>query len=159
MVTIIAGCSSASIPSKASPVTRGIVFNEIKVTIFQLPDCECCKEYTTYLKERGFPVETIYLTNETYQNEAVSSLLARKGQIPRTMLSCHTAVIKDYLIEGHVPVAAIEKLLAEKPDIDGITLPGMPAGSPGMPGQPTKAFIIYALSDGTASEFMIIDYR
>lgn len=138
-------------------MTEGIAFNEIEVTIFQLPDCECCKKHTAYLKEQGFQVETIYITDETYNTEAVSSILAMKDQIPRNMLSCHTAVIEDYFVEGHVPVEAIRKLLEEKPDIDGISLPGMPLGSPGMPGQQTEAFVIYALSDGTTSEFMSIN--
>ncbi len=72
------------------------------------------------------------------------------------MKSCHTTVIEGYFVEGHVPVAAIEKLVAEKPDIDGIALPNMPAGSPGMPGRQTEAFKVYALSDGISSEFMLI---
>jgi hypothetical protein len=54
--------------------------------------------------------------------------------IPEELWGCHTSVIGDYFIEGHVPVAAIEKLLAEQPDIDGIALPGMPSGAPGMTG-------------------------
>jgi hypothetical protein len=132
------------------------VFNEIKVTVFQLPGCECCKRYIAYLKEQGFQVETIYTTEETY-TEDVSSMLTKKYQIPRNMESCHTAVIEDYFVEGHVPVEAINKLLEEKPDIDGISLPGMPSGSPGMPRQQTGAFKIYALSDGTTSEFMVIN--
>ncbi len=84
------------------------------------------------------------------------SSIKKKYQIAQNMKSCHTGVIEDYFVEGHVPVEAIEEMLAEKPDISGIALPGMPPGSPGMPGQKTEAFKIYALSDGTASEFMII---
>ncbi len=84
------------------------------------------------------------------------SSIKKKYQIPHNMEGCHTGVIGDYFVEGHVPVEAIEELLAEKPAIGGIALPGMPSGSPGMPGQKTEAFKIYALSDGTASEFMII---
>ena len=99
---------------------------------------------------------TIYTTEETYA-EDVSSMLTKEYQIPRNMESCHTAVIEGYFVEGHVPVEVIIKLLEEKPDIDGISLPGMPPGSPGMPGQQTEAFKIYALSDGTTSEFMIIN--
>ncbi len=77
-------------------------------------------------------------------------------QIPQNMISCHTAVIEDYFVEGHVPVEAIKKMLEEKPAIDGIALPGMPPGSPGMPGKKTEALKIYALSDGKKSEFMVI---
>ncbi len=84
------------------------------------------------------------------------SSIKRRLQISRNMESCHTAVIGDYFVEGHLPVEAVAKLLAEKPAIDGIALPGMPSGSPGMPGPKTAAFKIYALSDGKTSEFMTI---
>ena len=85
------------------------------------------------------------------------SSIKEKYQIPPSMRSCHTVVIEDYFVEGHVPIEAIKKLFAEKPDIDGIVLAGMPSGSPGMPGQKTEAFKIYALRDSQTSEFMIIN--
>ena len=77
-------------------------------------------------------------------------------EIPQDMRSCHTSVVGDYYIEGHVPVAAIEKLLAEQPGVDGIALPGMPSGSPGMTGEQEAPFIIYALAHGTTYEFMTL---
>ncbi len=64
------------------------------------------------------------------------------------MRSCHTAIIENYFAEGHMPSGAIMKLVKERPAIDGFALPGMPAGSPGMPGPKTEKFIIYALTDG-----------
>ena len=76
--------------------------------------------------------------------------------IPQDMRSCHTSVIGDYYIEGHVPVAAIEKLLAEQPDVDGIALPGMPSGSPGMTGEQQAPFVIYAVAHGEVFEFMTL---
>ncbi len=85
------------------------------------------------------------------------SAIKSKYKIPQGMESCHTAVIAGYFVEGHVPMEAIEKLLSEKPDIDGIALPGMPQGSLGMSGTKTAVFKIYALSAGTVSEFMTIE--
>ena len=85
------------------------------------------------------------------------SSIRKARQIPENMSSCHTAIIEDYFVEGHVPIVAIKKLLKEKLNIDGIALPGMPAGSPGMPGEKAEAFKIYALSDGVVSEFMILN--
>ena len=76
--------------------------------------------------------------------------------IAAELKSCHRTVIGNYFVEGHVPVEAIAKLLAEKPDIDGITLPGMPVGSPGMPGERTAPLEILAVSGGNASVFMTI---
>jgi hypothetical protein len=72
------------------------------------------------------------------------------------MDSCHTLIIEDYFVEGHIPIEAIEKLLAEQPDIDGITLPDMPSGSPGMPGVKKGDFVIYSVKGGKTSEFMRI---
>ena len=73
--------------------------------------------------------------------------------MPQGARSCHTAVIDGYAIEGHVPVEAIEDLLAQRPAIDGIALPGMPAGSPGMPGDKAAPFEVLAVADGNASVF------
>lgn len=70
-----------------------------------------------------------------------------------TCSCCHTAVIDGYAIEGHVPVAAIEDLLATRPAIDGIALPAMPPGSPGMPGVKAGPFEILAVTDGVVSPF------
>ncbi len=74
--------------------------------------------------------------------------------IPEEMRSCHTSVIGEYYVEGHVPVEAIWKLLREQPEIDGIALPGMPDGSPGMPGKKEQPFIIYSIADGKVEEFV-----
>ncbi len=70
----------------------------------------------------------------TMQVEDVQDLTAVKTQhqVPPTLQSCHTAIVDGYIIEGHVPVAEIDRLLAERPDIAGLAVPGMPAGSPGM---------------------------
>jgi hypothetical protein len=73
--------------------------------------------------------------------------------MPKDASSCHTAVIDGYAIEGHVPVEAIEDLLVHRPAIDGIALPGMPPGSPGMPGDKAAPFTVLAVSDGTTSNF------
>ena len=74
--------------------------------------------------------------------------------IPEDMRSCHTSIIGEYYVEGHVPVEAIWKLLREQPEIDGIALPGMPDGSPGMRGKKEQPFIIYSVADGRVEEFV-----
>ena len=152
MVTVmVTRCASSLTPDKESQMKNDVTFDEIKVMVFQLPNCECCGRYQGYLRAQGFQVETTYV-------EDMPSLhsIKRRHQIPQNMESCHTVIIGDYFIEGHVPMEAVEKLLSEKPDIDGIALPGMPQGSLGMSGAKTAVFKIYALSAGTASEFMII---
>ncbi|MBD3279284.1 MAG: hypothetical protein GF390_01070 [Candidatus Pacebacteria bacterium] len=114
--------------------------------VYKSADCSCCLGHVGYLKGEGFTVETVIQQN-------LDSIKA-KHKIPYNLQSCHTTEIANYFVEGHVPIEAINKLLAEKPDIDGITLPDMPAGSPGMPGLKREEFIIYSLKDGQAKEFM-----
>ena len=82
--------------------------------------------------------------------------IKKKHNIPLEMQSCHTTILDKYFIEGHVPIEAINKLLKEQPDIDGIALPGMPIGTPGMPGEKEEPYIIYQLVDGKSSVFMTL---
>lgn len=82
----------------------------------------------------------------------IAAFKAQYG-MPQSAWSCHTAVVAGYAIEGHVPMKAIEDLLATRPDIDGIALPAMPAGSPGMPGVKAGPFEILAIKDGKTSLF------
>lgn len=114
-------------------------------TMYKSPTCGCCVGYTGFLKEDGYSVNI----EETSDMDSVKQTY----NIPSSMQSCHTSIIGDYFVEGHIPLEIIDKLLAEKPDLDGIALPGMPSGSPGMPGLKTEEFIIYGLKDGEVSEF------
>jgi hypothetical protein len=76
--------------------------------------------------------------------------------IPQDMWSCHTSMVGDYFLEGHVPLEAIQKLLDERPAIDGLALPGMPSGSPGMGGDKSVPFVIYSIVDGGIDEFVTL---
>jgi len=119
-----------------------------KVTLYKSPTCGCCVSYSGFLKRDGYSVDFEEMTD--------ADRVKKAHNIPLSMQSCHTSIIEDYFVEGHVPLEVIDKLLAEKPDLDGIALPGMPAGSPGMPGLKSEEFIIYGLKDGQVSEFMRI---
>jgi hypothetical protein len=118
-----------------------------KVTIYKSQSCGCCGLYLNYFKSAsGLDVEIV-------DSEDLSSLKRELG-VPREMESCHTIVIGDYFVEGHIPVEAISKLMAERPDIAGIAMPGMPSGSPGMPGAKEDDFIVYAVNfDGSYEEY------
>jgi len=94
--------------------------------VHKTPACGCCANYITYLKRKGFEVEV--------QNHDDLTAIKEQHGVPGGLESCHTTVIGDYVSEGHVPVESILSMLAEKPEIAGIALPGMPAGSPGMGG-------------------------
>lgn len=119
------------------------------VTLYKSPNCGCCTGHAKALESAGFTVNII----ETNNLDQVKS----SQSIPPEGASCHTALIGDYVIEGHVPLEAIEKLLTEKPDVAGIGLPGMPIGTPGMPGKKTAPYEVYELAeDGQMSPYMTI---
>ncbi len=130
-----------------SPAERGSQASAL-VTVYSSPTCGCCREYESYLEKSGFAVESIKTDDLTEVKDSFG--------IPEEMRSCHTAVIDQYFVEGHVPVEAIRKLLEEQPPIAGIALPGMPPGSPGMGGDKELPFTIYAIVDGEAEEFMTL---
>ena len=121
---------------------------DIQATLYKSPTCSCCLGHAGYLKGEGFNVKTVL--------ESDISSIKQKHNIPYDMQSCHTTEIEGYFVEGHVPIEAVNKLLAERPEIDGITLPNMPSGSPGLPGPKREEFVIYALKGGESSEFMRI---
>jgi len=121
--------------------------NQLAATMYKTPTCGCCQVYGQYLKREDVNVTVVDV-------EDMSPIKEQHG-IPRNLESCHTTMIGGYVVEGHIPMEVIERLLEEKPDIKGIALPGMPSGSPGMPGPKTEEWTIYALNnDGTVTEFM-----
>ena len=109
---------------------------------------------------RGRPDTKALLTLKRLIGEASLDLLlayATELGVPADLGGCHTSKIEGYLIEGHVPVAAVERLLAERPAILGLSVPGMPLGSPGMEveGEPAKPYDVIAFAaDGTRFVFM-----
>lgn len=106
--------------------------------VYYSPTCGCCSEYVRYLRRAGFEVQTIV-------NQRQAELIKNQHNIPTDLQSCHTAIIDDYVFEGHLPAEAIKQLLEERPELKGIALPGMPSGSPGMPGPKLTPFMIYGL--------------
>jgi hypothetical protein len=105
------------------------------VTLYKNPQCGCCEEYAKYLTRNGFTV-TVKATHDL-------NVISRQAGIPDDFQGCHLAFLDDYVISGHVPIATVNKLISERPDIKGVTLPGMPNGSPGMSGQKSGPFRIY----------------
>lgn len=114
----------------------------IPVTLYKNPQCTCCEAYAQYLDQNGFKVD-VKATNDLAE-------ISRRAGIPEELEGCHTSFIAGYVVDGHVPVKTIRKLLDEKPAIVGITLPGMPPGAPGMTGDKTGSLIVYAVSKNGA---------
>ncbi len=119
-----------------------------EAVIYKTLTCGCCENYANDMRKLGFKVKEVNLEDLTSVKE--------KHLIPREMQTCHTVIVGGYFIEGHVPFEAVKKLLEEKPRIDGIILPGMPEGSPGMPGLKKEQFTVYSITNGTTAEFMVV---
>ena len=107
-----------AVQSEAEPPPQVIVHRD--------PSCGCCGAWAEHLRRAGFPVKIVETSN-------LNVIKQRRG-VPVDLVSCHTAEVAGYVVEGHVPAGAIRRLLAEKPQAAGLAVPGMPIGSPGMEG-------------------------
>jgi hypothetical protein len=114
------------------------------LTVYKTATCGCCGEWVKHMRDAGFSVRTVDLE--------YPQLEARRRQlgVPDAHASCHTATVGDYLIEGHVPAASVRRLLAEKPAIVGLSVPGMVADSPGMGEHRTGTLKVYRIEPGQA---------
>jgi hypothetical protein len=119
-----------------------------RVVVHKNETCGCCNLWVKHLEAAGFTVETNNVSN-------MGPIKERVG-VPYGMGSCHTAEVEGYFVEGHVPAADIKKLLKEKPAAKGLTVPGMPSGSPGMevPSGKVDAYdVLLVAKDGMTSVF------
>lgn len=117
----------------------------LEATLYKNPNCGCCDTYAKYLDENGF--------NVTVKNTTELSTIKRMAGVPEQLAGCHTMRVGNYVVEGLVPLDALNRLLTEKPDIKGISLPGMPTGVPGMPGPKAGPLNIYRISDGAPTVY------
>jgi hypothetical protein len=118
----------------------------VAAKVYLTPTCGCCGKWADHMKAAGFSV-----TREVIAE--LDSVPARK-RVPEQLRSCHTAVIENYLVEGHIPADVVRQLLKERPKIVGIAAPGMPLGSPGMESPNPQPYVIVAFrADGTGYEF------
>ena len=115
----------------------------IAAVLYKNPSCSCCEQYAAYLEQNGFVVD-VRPTNDLDQ-------IASDAGVPPDLEGCHTMMINGYVFDGLIPVEVVNKVLAERPAIAGITLAGMPTGAPGMGGDKTGPFTIYSFTkDGSA---------
>ena len=118
------------------------------VTLYKDLQCTCCEAYAKFPEEQGFKVEV----------KPIRDLhsIDQKAGVPEALEGCHTSFIDGYVVIGHIPIDAIHKLLAERPKIVGISIPGMPANLPGMPGPRSKPVAIHEIAaDGSASKIFM----
>lgn len=107
-----------------------------EVVVYRSPACGCCGAWAEHLREGGFEVRE---RNRTDMAEVKAEL-----GVPDDLYSCHTAVVDGYVLEGHVPASDLRRLLAERPDVAGLAVPGMPTGSPGMEGPDPDRYAVVA---------------
>jgi hypothetical protein len=129
LVVIIAGALAAGVAAQAQKSAP-------TMEVFKSPTCGCCSKWVEHVQEAGFTVKV------TDVSDAALDALKQKHGIPRTAQSCHTGLVDGYVVEGHVPVSEVQRLLKQRPAISGIAVGGMPIGSPGMevPGQRPQTY-------------------
>lgn len=122
------------------------------VLVYKTPTCGCCNGWVEHLEAAGFTVDARNVTD-------IMSV-KRDGGVPVAMSSCHTAIVDGYVVEGHVPADQVKRLLAERPEVAGIAVPGMPTGSPGMEGPNAQPYQVLSFThDGTPAVFADVDPR
>jgi hypothetical protein len=140
---------AAGVPAPVTPVqTASSVDPDLPVvTVYKSPTCGCCQGWVEHMGADGFRVEVVDMNDR-------SAISSGRG-VPRDLGACHTAVVGDYVVEGHVPAADIRRLLEEQPDAAGIAVPGMPIGSPGMEqGDHVQPYdVVLIARDGSRSVF------
>ena len=124
------------------------VANRGNVTLYKNPECECCEGYADYLRHNGFEVKVIPTNDLTS--------MGKKYGIPDSLQPCHLSLIGGYVVGGHIPIEVINRLLSEKPQIAGITLPGMPTGTPGMPGEKPGPLTIYEIGQRPPKHYAVV---
>lgn len=127
---LMVGAASCSKPAEASGP---------EITVYKTPTCGCCSDWVDHLRAEGFRVTTHDLASLTE--------IKHEHGVPDELASCHTAVVDGYAVEGHVPADVIRRLLAERPEVTGIAVPGMPMGSPGMEGPYKEPYEVYSFDE------------
>ena len=140
------GVGAGVVVSLGLPWRTGLAASKPSIQVYKTPTCGCCKLWVEHLTASDFEVSA--------QDLPDLGSIKQMAAIPDHLISCHTGAIEGYTIEGHVPAAAIRKLLAERPQIRGLAVPGMPAGSPGMPSQTPERYDVIAFGDGEDRIFM-----
>ncbi|MDX9862980.1 MAG: DUF411 domain-containing protein [Rhodospirillales bacterium] len=140
------GAAFTALAIGATLVAPGAWADSGEVTVYKSPSCGCCGGWVDHMRQNGFSVTV----KEMDDVEPIKDFL----RIDDDLRSCHTATLDGYALEGHVTLAAIRKLLAERPKVRGIALPGMPEGSPGMGGEKSGPFTTMTISDSAPTVFL-----
>ena len=145
LLLAVPAVSAAPTPTRVE--ARGVSLWGLDATVYKAPTCGCCDGYIAFLRKHGVAVEVVSDDAALYEAKAT------KG-VPAEAQSCHTVLLAGYIVEGHVPLEALTKLLAERPELDGIALPGMPTGTPGMAGPRFGPLTVVGFKAGRLNPFV-----
>lgn len=140
----------ALLSALAAPALAQAPMKPTEVEVYKSPTCGCCNDWIKHLEANGFRVTATNVPDSRHYR-------ARFG-MPHKLGSCHTALVGGYVVEGHVPAREIKRLLRERPKALGLSVPGMPVGSPGMDGPEYAGHVdpydvLLVMADGSASVF------
>lgn len=122
------------------------------VLVYKTATCGCCNGWIEHLEAAGFTVDA--------RDTRDLMVVKRDAGVPTQLSSCHTAIVDGYVVEGHIPAEHVKSLLADRPDVAGIAVPGMPIGSPGMEGANPQPYQVYSFTrDGQAAVYAEVDPR
>jgi hypothetical protein len=116
----------------------------VEIVVYKDPSCQCCGSWVSHLRRNGFKV--------TVNNTEDMAPIKNKAGVPDGMESCHTAFVAGYIVEGHVPAENIKKILAERPTMKGLAVPGMPSSAPGMDSPDPEPYTVYSFDAKGASK-------
>lgn len=156
-ITLLAACGYADAAPRDAATETVLASSAVDqdlptVVVYKTETCGCCNGWVEHLRAAGFNVDA----------RNVRDLMSVKldAGVPGPLVTCHTALVDGYVVEGHVPVEQIQRMLAERPDVAGIGVPGMPMGSPGMEGPNAQPYQVLAFDrDGQTSVYAEVDPR
>jgi hypothetical protein len=159
-LTLLAACGSADAASNGSEpeavlAAAGADQTLPTLVVYKTSTCGCCTGWVDHMRAAGFTVDA----RDVPTNADLMRVKVDAG-VPGAMATCHTALIDGYVVEGHVPADQVKRLLADRPAVAGIAVPGMPVGSPGMEGPGAQPYRVYSWDrQGGSAVFAEVDPR
>lgn len=157
-LTLLAACGNAeAAPEAGAPEALALATPDQDlptIVVYKTSTCGCCGGWVEHMRQAGFTIDARDVSNTDLMRTKVDA------GVPGQMATCHTALVDGYVVEGHVPADQVKRLLAERPQVAGIAVPGMPMGSPGMEGPSARPYQVYTFDrDGGSAVFAEVDPR
>ena len=158
-LALAAACGDADAAPEAGAGTAAVAAAPDQslptVLVYKTATCGCCAGWVEHMREAGFTVDV----RDVPSNTELMRVKVDAG-VPGALTTCHTALVDGYVVEGHVPADQVRRLLAERPEVAGVAVPGMPIGSPGMEGQGAQPYQVFSFDrQGGSAVFAEVDPR